>query len=159
MRNPVRIWALAAALMFTLGAPLASAKGPPPQAPDYEAQVRTYLTDQARKHTDDGFRPDPSNPDIVRELTIEDGAVVWPITLRRGRVYRVFAVCDNDCSDVDMDLYDYAGLLVGTDITGTDKPYVEIAPAEDGVAVARIWLAACENEPCFIGARLYQKRR
>ncbi|MEJ0061353.1 MAG: hypothetical protein WDM79_18100 [Terricaulis sp.] len=154
----MRTWIAAAAAFAMFGVLEAAAKDPPPAAPDYEAQVRSYLTAQATKHTDAGFTADAANPDLVRSLTLEGGAVVWPIELRRGRAYRVFAVCDNNCSDVDMDLYNAAGVLVGVDVTGTDKPYVEIVPTADGTAFARIWLATCEAEPCFIGARLYQKR-
>jgi hypothetical protein len=123
---------------------------------DYAGQVRSYLGAQATKHVSEGFTRDASIPDFVASIRVE-GGVIWPVTLRRGVTYRLFAVCDNDCSDVDMDLYDAQGRFVGRDIAANDTPYVEITPTEDGVHYARIWLAACENEPCFVGARAYRK--
>lgn len=120
-------------------------------------QVTAYLDSQAGKHTDQGFISDSSVPDFVQPLTLQD-AVVWPITLRRGVTYRVFAVCDNGCSDVDLDLYDHAGVFVGRDVQTNDKPYVEITPRQDGVHFARIWLATCEAEPCYVGGRVYRSR-
>ncbi|MES1156582.1 MAG: hypothetical protein ABUL73_02275 [Alphaproteobacteria bacterium] len=126
------------------------------QSQDGATQVRGYLSSEATKHTDEGFRADPTNPDFVHALSLES-AVVWPITLRHGVTYRVFAVCDNNCSDVDLDLYDSSGAFVGSDTSTTDKPFVEITPTADGTAYARIWLADCQNEPCTIGARVYRK--
>jgi len=123
---------------------------------DYQGQVRNYLSQQAGKHTSEGFRPDTAVPDIIRPLRLE-GGVIWPVQLRRGVTYRVFAVCDNDCSDVDLEVYDAAGAFVGRDVAVNDTPYVEITPAADGVAYARIWLAACESEPCYVGARLFRR--
>src|SRR5258708_5963412 len=75
---------------------------------DYAGQVHRYLTDQATKITGEGFRPDPAVPDLVRPLRL-DGGLIWPIALHAGVTYRVFAVCDNDCSDVDLELYDSSG--------------------------------------------------
>ncbi|MES1201088.1 MAG: hypothetical protein ABUS57_06525 [Pseudomonadota bacterium] len=126
------------------------------RAPDGATQVRGYLASEATKHVAEGFRPDATNPDFVRDLAMES-AVVWPINLRRGVTYRVMAACDNHCSDVDMDLYDVNGAFIGSDVTTTDKPFVEITPQADGVAFARIWLATCEADTCTIGARVYRK--
>lgn len=123
---------------------------------DYQGQVRNYLSQQSGKHTSEGFRPDTTVPDMIRPLRME-GGVIWPVQLRRGVTYRVFAVCDNDCSDVDLEVYDAAGAFVGRDVAVNDTPYVEITPAADGVAYARVWLAACESEPCYVGARLYRR--
>lgn len=128
------------------------------QAQDGPAQVRGYLTSEATKHIDEGYRADPANPDLIRDLTTES-AVIWTINLRRGTTYRVMAVCDNHCTDVDMDLYDQDGRFVGADVTTTDKPFVEIAPQADGVGYARIWLATCEAETCTVGGRVYRKSR
>ncbi len=150
----MRILATALAALCMFGAPDAFAQKAP--ATDGPTQVRGYLTSEATKHTAEGFRPDPANPDFIRDLAM-DKAVIWPINLRRGVTYRVMAVCDNHCTDVDMDLYDQTGAFVGTDVSTTDKPYVEITPDADGVAYARIWLAVCEADACTIGGRVYRK--
>ncbi len=123
---------------------------------DYTAQVRGYLSDQASKHVSEGFRPDSSIQDFIRPLRL-DGGALWPISLRAGVTYRVFAVCDNDCSDVDLEVYDATGGFVGRDVAVNDTPYVEITPAADGTAYARVWLAACEHEPCYVGMRVYRR--
>lgn len=129
---------------------------PTPPADDYRAQVRTYLGDQATKHVRDGFRAETAIQDMIIPLRLEGGAL-WPINLRAGVTYRVFAVCDNDCSDVDLEMYDAAGAYVGRDVAVNDTPYVEITPTANGAHYARVWLAACESEPCYVGVRVYRK--
>jgi hypothetical protein len=126
-------------------------------AADYQGQVRSYLTEQAKKHVAENFARDASIPDFITSIRVE-GGVIWPVALRRGATYRLFVVCDNDCSDVDMDLYDSGGRFAGRDISVSDTPYIEITPSADGVHYVRIWLAACESEPCFVGGRVYRKR-
>lgn len=145
--------AAAAALLVLAGPAAAQTRA---GADDYAGQVRTYLGEQARKHIAEGFRHESAIADFVRPLRL-DGGVIWPVTLRRGVTYRVFAVCDNDCSDVDLELYDAAGDFVGRDVAVNDTPYVEITPSADGVVYARIWLAACEAEPCYVGGRVYRR--
>jgi len=152
MRRTLRS-ALAALSVLVLS-PAAFAKDE--ASADFPAQVRGYLTEQASKHTADGFRQDTSIPDFVRAIRLE-GGVIWQAPLRRGATYRVLAVCDNDCSDVDMEVFDAQGGFVGRDVATSDNPYVEFAPSADGPAYVRIWLAACESEPCYVGARVYRK--
>lgn len=150
----MKLYLGALAALLVLAAPAAAQTRA--NASDYQGQVRTYLTDQARKHVSEGFRHDTAAPDFIRPLRL-DGGVIWPVSLRRGVTYRLFAVCDNDCSDVDMEVYDAAGDFVGRDVAVNDTPYVEITPAADGVVYARIWLAACEAEPCYVGGRVYRR--
>lgn len=136
----------------------AQAQNNPVRQPDtdYRGQVTRYLQDQATKHLSEGFTRDSSIEDFVAPLRLE-GGVIWPVRLRRGVTYRVFAVCDNDCSDVDLELYDASGAFVGRDISVNDQPFVEIVPSQDGIVYARIWLAACESEPCYVGGRVYRR--
>jgi hypothetical protein len=147
---------LGAIAALCLIAPSAAAAPAGAASADYSGQVRTYLADQATKHTSEGFRPETSIQDLILPLRLEGGAI-WPINLRAGVTYRIFGACDNDCSDVDLEVYDSTGLYAGRDVAVNDTPYVEITPTHNGVHYARIWLAACESEPCYVGMRVYRK--
>jgi hypothetical protein len=35
-------------------------------------------------------------------------------------------------------------------------PYVQITPPQSGRYYVRIWLYACSNQPCYIGARVVE---
>ncbi|MET0181456.1 MAG: hypothetical protein ABW199_01075 [Caulobacterales bacterium] len=146
---------LSAAAIFALCVTPAMAQ-PRTGGTNYRTQVQNYLGEQAGKHTADGFRQEQGARDFVRQLRL-DGGALWPLQLQAGVTYRVFAVCDNDCSDVDLEVYDPSGAFVGRDISTTDIPYVEVTPTAAGQYMARIWLAACESEPCYVAARLYRR--
>ncbi|MBI1251232.1 MAG: hypothetical protein GC189_07160 [Alphaproteobacteria bacterium] len=146
--------ALCAAVLMCAAMPAAHAQTP--GANDFEGQVQRYLDTQASKHAAEGFTRDASIQDFVRPLRIEGGAI-WAVNLRRGVTYRLFAVCDNDCSDVDLELYDARGGFIGRDVAVNDTPYVEVTPSAEGVHFARIWLAACESEPCYVGVRAFKR--
>lgn len=126
------------------------------QASAKQSQVRGYLTAQAGKHRDAGFAPASGVADFSAMIALR-GGVIWPVRLRAGMTYRVFAVCDNDCADVDLDLYDPQGRYIGQDVAVNDKPYVEVTPPRDGEYFARLWLVVCENEPCAVGGRVYAR--
>lgn len=150
------IAAAAAFAMLAAGAAQAQPAAPARADNDYRGQVRGYLDSQASKHTAEGYRREAAIQDLIAPLRL-DGGMIWTVPLQRGATYRIFAVCDNDCSDVDLEVFDARGGFVGRDVQTNDTPYVEITPTQDGVAYARIWLAACESEPCYVGARVFRR--
>jgi len=125
---------------------------------DYAAQVRTYLDNGAAPHRALGFAPDLGTPDIVVPLTL-DHPYLWSVYMRAGETYRVYGACDDDCSDLDMEIYGPDGTLADRDTTRNDTPYVQITPAHAGRVYVRIWLYACGAEPCYVAARVLQGGR
>jgi hypothetical protein len=122
-------------------------------AQDFESQVRTYLDASAPTHASRGYSRVSGINDVVVPLTIE-GAYLFPVNLRAGVNYRAFGVCDDDCTDVDMEVYGADGQLVDRDIALDDTPFVQITPTQTGRAYVRIWLANCTTEPCYVAARV-----
>lgn len=78
------------------------------------------------------------------------------LSLRAGRQYALVAVCDNDCSDIDLRLYDN-DTEVDSDIQNDDKPVVMVAPRGDGKFRLKIIMAKCATSPCFYGVGLFAK--
>jgi hypothetical protein len=126
-----------------------------PSAQTPEAQVRSYLGAAAPVHQTRGYRPAAGVSDLIVPLRLE-GAYLWPVTLRAGVNYRVFGVCDDDCTDVDMEIYGADGNLADRDIALNDTPFVQVTPRQSGRYYVRVWLANCTTEPCTVGARLVQ---
>lgn len=120
---------------------------------DHAAQVRSYLEAGMSAHADHGYRRERNVPDVVLPLQLTS-PYLWPVQLRAGVNYRVYGACDNECSDVDMEIYGADGHLVDRDVGADDTPYVQITPTTSGRAYVRIWLYACQHEPCYVGARL-----
>lgn len=122
---------------------------------EYERQVRGYLEGGMAPHAALGYRPDQSNTDIIVSLRLES-PFVWSVYLREGLNYRVYGACDNDCSDLDMEIYGADGHLADRDVATDDTPYVQITPLQSGRHYVRLWLYQCANEPCFVAARVVQ---
>jgi hypothetical protein len=140
------------------GFALALAAGSATAQTDDAAQVRAYLDNGMAVHRALGYAPDPGAPDIVVPLTL-DHPYLWSVYMRAGETYRVYGACDDDCSDLDMEIYGADGNLADRDTTRNDTPYVQIRPAQSGRVYVRIWLYACSAEPCTIAARVVEGGR
>ncbi|MBI1251233.1 MAG: hypothetical protein GC189_07165 [Alphaproteobacteria bacterium] len=131
----------AAALIGTAGA----------QDADYNAQVRGYLDNGAAVHAERGHRAVRA-PEMIAPL--ENGtSQLWQVNVRRGTNYVFYGACDDDCSDLDMEVYGPDGRLADTDILPDDTPFVQLRPDANGRATVRVWLASCSAEPCYVGVR------
>jgi hypothetical protein len=76
-------------------------------------------------------------------------------TLRGGVSYRFLGVCDNDCDDLDLTLYDPRGKTVAQDVATDDYPVLEITPEETGVYQVEIHMVNCSISPCYYGLGLW----
>jgi hypothetical protein len=122
-------------------------------AQDADAQVRAYLEHGMAPHAALGYAADADIADLVTPLRL-DHPILWTINLRAGATYRVYAACDNNCSDLDMELYGADGQLADRDVGRDDTPYVQIMPTRGGRYNVRIWLYSCRASACTVGARV-----
>jgi hypothetical protein len=137
--------ALAGLATFALAGAAAAQEG--------ERQVRAYLEHGLQRHAALGYAADPTVPDVVTPLRL-DSPYLWSVYLVAGQTYRVYGACDDDCADLDMEIYGADGALVDRDTATDDTPYVQITPTRSARAYVRIWLYACRAEPCYIAARV-----
>ncbi|HWA01430.1 MAG TPA: hypothetical protein VG841_14055 [Caulobacterales bacterium] len=154
----MRVWwkALGAGLILVgLGGATVSAQ---PRAQDSATQARTYLETGMARHAQRGYARDPATPDLVQPLRL-DHPFLWPVFMHAGVNYRVFAACDNDCQDLDMEIYGADGMLVDRDINTDDTPYVQVTPTVDGRYYVRLWVYQCTSEPCTVAARVVRGGR
>lgn len=142
-----RLGALAALAALAAAGPASPQDG----APSYEDSVRAYLDAGAEPHAARGHRP-VRNSETVQGLTL-DGAMIVPLNVRRGETYVVYGACDDDCRDLDMEIYGPDGMLAERDILPDDTPFVQLTAAASGRAYVRVWLASCAAEPCYVGVR------
>lgn len=81
----------------------------------------------------------------------------FTVPMTQGVPYLVFAVCDGDCTVVDLTLLDSAGTVIKSDTDSGDFPVVDFTPPSAGAYTVRMTMAACKLAPCYAGARAYQK--
>lgn len=79
----------------------------------------------------------------------------YTATLSKGVNYAIVAVCDQDCLDVDLALYDGDGELVTQDESEDDVPVVEFKVTRGGDFTLRVTMYHCEENPCYYGVGLY----
>ena len=81
----------------------------------------------------------------------------YTLTLDEGFEYKIIAVCDGDCGDIDSWLYDANGNEIDEDTSEDDVPIVEVSPRWDGKFRIKIKMYECRVEPCKIGIGVFAK--
>ena len=77
------------------------------------------------------------------------------LTLHKGVNYALVGVCDTDCDDLDIKLYNDDGQLVGQDTKPDNTPIVGVVPAHTQEFTLRMVMSRCNNNPCFYGVGVY----
>ncbi|MEY4932586.1 MAG: hypothetical protein RLZZ403_906 [Pseudomonadota bacterium] len=70
------------------------------------------------------------------QLSLEDGS------------YVVTARCDNNCSDLDLEIVNEYGVTVGSDATPNDFPTVRFDVTQSATDIVKIVMASCSVDPC-----------
>ncbi len=71
-----------------------------------------------------------------------------PLPLEAGIEYRIGAVCDDDCVDLDLILRGPEGDTINSDVLRDAFPVVIYAPPQDGEYDLLVRMAVCFIEPC-----------
>jgi len=77
-----------------------------------------------------------------------DQAIKLPVTLQESMEYRVVGVCDQDCFDLDLALFDSSGAQVSSDYLDDALPIMAYVPDTTGEYQVEVIMIACGIEPC-----------
>jgi len=78
------------------------------------------------------------------------------VNLSKGNTYYLLGVCDNDCSDLDLKLYD-SNTIISEDMASDDYPLVSVTPTADTQYRVQVVMASCSLSPCRYGLAVYMK--
>jgi hypothetical protein len=120
----------------------------------WEAVVRSQLNSEGRTWTDKGFT---MSHEVFMGRLDDDANESLNIPLDGGTRYVMVGVCDQDCSDVDLTIYDPDGNEVDSDLETNDKPAIELAPRSDGRYRVKVSMVACTANPCRYGVGVWAK--
>lgn len=138
-------------MCFTLTS-LTAAQGTPP-GDRWEREVNDRLRRAGQALQTQGYRlrPDPFHGSLNQGETEQ----MW-ISLRVGGEYALVAVCDSDCSDLDLRLVNDRDheLAVALD---SGPPVLRFSPTQDGKFRLRVVMAACGHSPCRYGVGVFTK--
>mgnify|MGYP001476066655 FL=1 len=78
-----------------------------------------------------------------------------PAQLATGVDYRVIGVCDRDCADLDLLLFDANGAPLTQDRSTSSQPMIGIQPAYGGTYTIQVQMYNCSVAPCYYALALY----
>lgn len=73
-----------------------------------------------------------------------------------GTTYLFTGACDEDCSDLDLKLFDPDGDMVKKDTEPDDHPVILYTPEETGTYTIRVIMARCNRGPCKFGVGVFK---
>ncbi|MDX2276422.1 MAG: toll/interleukin-1 receptor domain-containing protein [Hyphomonadaceae bacterium] len=134
--------------------PAATPQAAPATAADYQQQVMARLAQADQILAQQGF---VRTGDPVTGQLEQGQGWNWPITLNVGHEFRVVGVCDNDCVDLDLALYDGYGNEISRDPAADATPMVGVIPTTSGQFTVQAHMFQCTQSPCFYALGLYAK--
>ena len=124
------------------------------QAQDqFERQVRDQILSAAKSYEAQGFSL--SRAIIIGSLD-DNREQEHELVGNIGREYVVIGRCDNDCSDLDLWLYDGAG-EVDSDVASDDVPLVSAVIRRSGTMRVKVGMITCSANPCRYGLGVFEK--
>lgn len=99
------------------------------------------------------------NYELTHEPTVDvlgDEEVQYiNLNLRRGTQYGIVSVCDEDCRDIDLSIYDSNGNLIDSDIEYDDHPMVSVNPNWSGRFRVKVKMTNCPTGACYYGVGVF----
>lgn len=92
----------------------------------------------------------------IKYISLNEGSSGnYYFSLERGTSYIIVAVCDGDCGDVDLCLYDENNNEIDCDLEGDDLPIVKVNPKWSGRFKLRVTMYDCDINPCKGGIAVF----
>jgi hypothetical protein len=120
----------------------------------WRTQVAGYQKRAAQSLSERGY--EQTHETQIGSLADDDNDF-FTLTLHAGTTYTLVGVCDNDCKDLDLVLYDADGDQVDSDVEADDVPIVQVTPSETMRYRVKVIMATCNTNPCWYGIGAYGK--
>lgn len=121
------------------------------QGNQYTQQITNQLTRAAQHYGNQGYTADRA-PHIGN--LNDDAEETIQVNLTGGRRYAIIGVCDNDCRDVDLQVFSGDGTKIGEDLEVDDQPLVNFSAQYTGQYRVKILMAQCQTNPCYYGVQV-----
>jgi hypothetical protein len=86
----------------------------------------------------------------------DDAERTLTVTLDSGTDYLVLGVCDEDCTDLDLRLYQ-GSTQIDEDVALDDYPVVRVTPSATREYRVEVIMATCSVNPCRFGVAVYDE--
>lgn len=118
----------------------------------YVRQVQELIKNLEPNLTKDGYKKthDPYYAKINQKEKNE-----FFLTLEKDIEYAIVSVCDNDCSNVDIVLFDENNNEIDMDTKSDENPVVQVTPRWTGEFRLAITVPGCKERRCTVGIAVY----
>ncbi len=120
----------------------------------YREQVRTQLVIVELALLGDNYK---KAFDYVIDGMNDGYSESYTVTLQSGYQYKIVSVCDEDCGDVDMWIYDENNREIDSDVRSDDMPICDVSPKWTGKFTIKVKMYDCDSNPCYYGIGIYRK--
>jgi hypothetical protein len=120
----------------------------------WHRQVSSQLDRYGTVLSDRGYR---LTQDVRSGSLDDDEDEYFTLELEADRAYVLVGVCDEDCTDVDLRLFDAEGTEIDSDLEADDYPVVEVRPGRTTRFRVKVIMATCSTSPCFYGVGVFAK--
>ena len=145
---------LRTAVAVTAGALLFAPPTVSAQANQWTRVVKAQIREHSSFLTDRGYE---LATDVYQGSLHERESEYLEATLHAGTQYAFLGVCDQDCTDIDLRLFDPDGDETDNDIGTDDWPVVKVTPQVTGKYKIKVIMVACKTSPCFYGVGEFTK--
>lgn len=122
------------------------------------AQTSTEVVwEQLQEAYDDAYEMGYSVKNYIIGGLDSNEDVTWFFNFNAFTNYRLVSVCDEDCADIDLYLYDSDENLIYSNTEEDNSPVLTLTPTQSGVHKIKISMYACSLEPCYYGLGIYEQ--
>jgi hypothetical protein len=128
-------------------------------AQDFRSVVISQLDAAAQQIRGGGFRPDGSifDRDVLIGMIPDGASAYMEVSLTAGSRYFFAAACDQDCSDLDLRLFQPgANEPFQQDVETDDTPVLLFTAPVSGRYLLAIDMAQCGTRMCYYGFRSFR---
>ena len=120
----------------------------------YQQQITNQLTRAAGRIREQGYNADRAP--ITGSLN-DDASENYQINLTSGVRYAIIGVCDEDCNDVDLQIFSGDGSKLDEDLETDDIPVLEFTAQYTGSYRLRVMMPGCRTSPCYYGVQVFMR--
>jgi hypothetical protein len=124
----------------------------------YDSQVREYLRQHEMTLRAEGYQL--AYEPFTGSLNEDDTESLMLFLEPRPGGYRIVGVCDVNCTDIDLALFNSADQKVQEDIHPDDTPLLVVSPSASRFSRyhLRVTMAGCSSKPCLYGVAVFRKK-